>query len=124
MNDILSVADFLSDQRNEPWPGGTDAARLHYWRDKAITASKRLRIASRKRHVDDGGDAMRKLFPDPLNPDLNEAQSAAWEEGGRVHNWQNHIGPRIKALWGSLSDDFKTALANDAQDTADNEEWE
>jgi hypothetical protein len=37
------VADKLVDQRDEPWPSGTESDRLHYWRDKAIKASTDLR---------------------------------------------------------------------------------
>jgi hypothetical protein len=40
---IGRVADRLIDQRDEPWPSGTESDRLHYWRDKAIKAAADLR---------------------------------------------------------------------------------
>jgi hypothetical protein len=43
--EVRAIADFLIDQQDEPWPSGSDADRLHYWRDKAIEASNRLRQA-------------------------------------------------------------------------------
>lgn len=46
--DRLAVADFLESQQDEPWPGGTESMRLHYWRDKAIEAARRLRGLSSK----------------------------------------------------------------------------
>ena len=44
MREALEVADYLIDQRDEPWPG-PDGPRVHYWRDKAIAAANRLRAA-------------------------------------------------------------------------------
>jgi hypothetical protein len=64
------------------------------------------------------------LYPDPLDPLLNDPLDAAWEAGGRVHNWQNHIGPRLRQVWSTLNDTMKTMLAYDAQDRADNEDWD
>lgn len=42
---VRRVADFLVDQRDEPWPNGTEGDRLHYWRDKAIKAANDLRAS-------------------------------------------------------------------------------
>ncbi|MBO9624117.1 MAG: hypothetical protein J7500_15525 [Sphingomonas sp.] len=39
---LLSIAAKLADQHEEPWPDGTESGRLHYWRDKAITAASAL----------------------------------------------------------------------------------
>jgi hypothetical protein len=38
---LAAIAEYLIDQRDEPWPG-SDSDRLHYWRSKAITAANRL----------------------------------------------------------------------------------
>lgn len=43
---IEQIADFLTDQRDEPWPGGTESDRLHYWRNKAIAAARDLQALS------------------------------------------------------------------------------
>lgn len=53
-----------------------------------------------------------------VSPDLD------WDEGGRVHNWRNHVGSRTKAIWNTLSDEAKVAIALDADDSASNEEWD
>lgn len=47
-----------------------------------------------------------------------------WQKGEHVHNWRNYIGPRIRARWESLPDDLKVALAGDADDRANLEDWE
>ncbi len=50
-------------------------------------------------------------------------QPMDWTKGGRVYNWRNYVGPRLRALWGRLPDAVKVAVAEDAQEIADNEEW-
>ena len=41
--EIAQIADYLTNQDDEPYAGFGDTDRLHYWRDKAITAANRLR---------------------------------------------------------------------------------
>jgi len=64
------------------------------------------------------------MYPNPLDKEANDSQSVWWELGGRVHNWQNYIGDRVKALWRNLSDDIKLAIAQDAEERASNEDWD
>jgi hypothetical protein len=40
--EITAIADNLMFQLEEPWPG-SDSARLHYWRDKAIKAANDIK---------------------------------------------------------------------------------
>lgn len=47
-----------------------------------------------------------------------------WDEGGRVHNWRNHVPKNVRAVWGTFTPDQKLALALWADDLADREEWE
>jgi len=47
-----------------------------------------------------------------------------WAEGGRVHNWRNHVGERAKALWHTFTDEQKAALAEDAEERAGYENWD
>lgn len=47
-----------------------------------------------------------------------------WEDGGKVHNWRNHVGEHTKALWDTFTDAQKIAIAGDADDKASREEWE
>jgi len=41
---MSDVARCLIDQEAEPFPEGTETDRLHYWRDKAITAADTIRL--------------------------------------------------------------------------------
>lgn len=55
---------------------------------------------------------------DALDPNID------WDSGGRVHNWKNHVGENVRALWNTLSDEVRLAIAHDAEVKAGNEEWE
>ncbi|HTJ56049.1 MAG TPA: hypothetical protein VL418_00605 [Devosiaceae bacterium] len=53
-----------------------------------------------------------------------EVNNPAWNKSrGRVHDWRNHIGERTKAIWEALPIDIRQALAEDAQEMADLEDW-
>ena len=43
---------------------------------------------------------------------------------GRVHDWRNYVSEEICAMWPSMPDQLKQALARQAEATASNEEWE
>lgn len=47
-----------------------------------------------------------------------------WTEGGRVHNWRNHIGDRIRLIWETFTEDQKVGLILDADERASNESWD
>jgi hypothetical protein len=47
-----------------------------------------------------------------------------WSRAGRVHDWRNHVGENVKAIWGSFSPTQRIALALDADELASREEWE
>lgn len=53
--------------------------------------------------------------------DLDNPQ---WDSAGRVHDWRNYIGKRTRALWPALTMTVRVALALDAQEQADGEEWD
>lgn len=55
---------------------------------------------------------------------LQEVLNPSWDEGGRVHNWRNHVGDRARGLWHTFTDEQKIALALDADELASHEEWE
>lgn len=42
----------------------------------------------------------------------------------RVHNWRNHVGDSLKAIWGTLSDETRGAIYLMAEWEAQSEEWE
>lgn len=60
-----------------------------------------------------------------LPHDFDEHEDAPdWKAGGRVHNWRNHVGPAMRALWPELDVFAREAMASDAQARADAEEWD
>lgn len=63
------------------------------------------------------------MEPLPFEFDPNEV-SPDWSRAGRVHDWRNHVGERVRAIWPTLTPDQRTALALDAGERASDEEWE
>lgn len=47
-----------------------------------------------------------------------------WGAACRVHDWKNHVSERVRALWASFSEEQKKALAAQADEQAQREEWE
>lgn len=47
-----------------------------------------------------------------------------WEEGGRVHNWRRYISEELRSIWGSFTLFQRRVIAENAQEQADNEEWD
>jgi len=47
-----------------------------------------------------------------------------WDEAGKTHDWRNHVGGNIKALWGTLTTAQRLAIALDAESNADCEIWD
>lgn len=54
--------------------------------------------------------------PDYLEPD--------WENAKRVHDWKNHVGDEIQALWLTFNPAQKAALARQAEKLASDEDWD
>lgn len=54
--------------------------------------------------------------PDYRNPD--------WTHNRRVHEWKNHVGPLIKEIWHTFSDEQRAAIALEADNSAANEHWD
>jgi hypothetical protein len=63
-------------------------------------------------------------IPYPHFPDEVLPIPISWTAGGRVHNWRNHVGERTKAIWNSLTNEQKLAIAADAYDEASAEHWD
>lgn len=50
-----------------------------------------------------------------------------WDEGdqpNRCHDWRHHVGHNVRAIWDTLPDPVKIAIALDAEVLADHEEWD
>lgn len=41
-----------------------------------------------------------------------------------VHEWKSYIGEELRGMWGTFSDGQKKAIAANAQDIADREQWD
>jgi hypothetical protein len=50
--------------------------------------------------------------------------SPEWNVADRIHNWRNYISEEIRAMWPTLNDRLRRALARQAQVQADKEEWD
>jgi hypothetical protein len=92
MREALEIADYLTHQQDEPWPG-PDSARLHYWRDKAISAAKRLRAPMTSPTAPTTDDAeliaeLRRVARSRLeNPDL----AIEWKAADRLEAIANRL---------------------------------
>lgn len=47
-----------------------------------------------------------------------------WEDATKVHDWRNYINDAVQRLWPSFNEDQRRALAENAQEIADREEWD
>jgi len=47
-----------------------------------------------------------------------------WDEAGKTHDWRNHVGDNVKALWSTLTTAQRLAIALDAESDADCENWD
>lgn len=41
-----------------------------------------------------------------------------------VHDWRNHVGQNVQAMWATIPADLRLAIAADADESASREEWE
>lgn len=48
----------------------------------------------------------------------------AWDTPCRTHDWHGYISAEVRAMWQTFTDPQKQALARQAQDAADLEEWD
>ena len=47
-----------------------------------------------------------------------------WAHAHRVHEWKNYINDEVRAMWASFTRDQRAALARQAKERADSEDWE
>lgn len=53
-----------------------------------------------------------------------EAEIPDWEAGGKTNNWRNYIGDELRELWPFFAPEHRVAIAENAQNLADREDWE
>lgn len=47
-----------------------------------------------------------------------------WFDAGRIHDWRNYVGKRTRYIWDGLTDEERLAIAGDAEERAQAEEWD
>lgn len=53
--------------------------------------------------------------------DWNEPE---WENARKCHDWKNHVTAEVQSMWATFTEAQQVALARQAQDAADSEEWD
>ena len=56
--------------------------------------------------------------------DIKDVVNVDWNAGGCVHNWRNHVGEQVLAIWDEIPFAIRLAIAMDAEVKAGNEEWD
>ena len=57
-----------------------------------------------------------------IEPD--DYENPDWKAATKVHEWKNYIDDPVREIWDTITTAQKKALANQAQNIADAEEWE
>lgn len=55
-------------------------------------------------------------FKELLNPDF--------ENAGRIHDWRNYVGENVRSIWSKLDMETRAAIALDAYERANDEDWD
>ena len=50
--------------------------------------------------------------------------SPEWDEGGRVHNWRNHVPQQLRDIWDTFTEVQKKILYDTFDEIAGNERWD
>jgi len=58
---------------------------------------------------------------DELRPEATKRRMD-WNEGNHYANWRPYVGPHVRAVWHTLTDDQKVAIACDAKARAREDE--
>jgi hypothetical protein len=63
------------------------------------------------------------MYETELNHEENY-ENPNWENIAKTHDWRNYVGERTRFIWNEFSLRQKHAIALDAQDLADAEDWD
>jgi gas vesicle protein len=47
-----------------------------------------------------------------------------WDKVNKVHDWKNYISKKLADMWDTFTDEQKLAIAENAEEIANNEEWD
>ena len=56
--------------------------------------------------------------------ELGDYVAPDWESAGKVHDWRNYINESLRTLWPTFHSDQCHAIAQNAQEIADREDWD
>lgn len=94
------------------------------------TYPKHIVLIDLERHVRDLRDVTNRKWRHCVGdtsgqvPETVEFETPVWTDGGRVHNWRNHVPEHVQLLWSTFNIDQKFAIYMMANATANAEEWE
>lgn len=60
----------------------------------------------------------------PFRNAPTDFENPQWDKPCRVHDWKNYISTRVMELWDTFSIEQKAAIASQADDQADKEQWD
>jgi hypothetical protein len=55
---------------------------------------------------------------------VDQIENPDWEHCDKCHDWKNHVGDSIIEIWDTFTIHQKIAIVIDAQQRADQEEWD
>lgn len=55
---------------------------------------------------------------------LRDYKDPNWSEHQKVHCWRNYVSSELQDMWQTFSDEQKIAIAKNAQEFADREDWD
>ena len=55
---------------------------------------------------------------------VSDLMHPVWDDAGKVHDWRNYISDELRGIWHTFTPEQRRAIANNAQDIADREEWD
>lgn len=54
----------------------------------------------------------------------SDVDDPQWDHAGKVHDWRNHVGYDVRAIWHTFTPEQRMVLAKDADNRASNEHWD
>lgn len=53
-----------------------------------------------------------------------DANSPNWDSASKVHDWMNYINDELREAWPSFTEEQQRIIAANAQEIADQEQWD
>jgi hypothetical protein len=62
-----------------------------------------------------------QVHPPSTAPDWQAFDEWQWKH---VHDWRRYVGEDVRRIWDTFSDEQKEAIAKNAQEVANKEDWD